>query len=1066
VKPPAPRAAGESPAIRYFFIRRPVLAAVISIVIVLLGGFCLLQLPVARYPQITPPAVQVSAVYPGATAEDVAQAVAAPIEQQLSGLDGLLYYRSSNSSSGIMNLQVYFDISRDPDLAAVDVQNAIKVAEPQLPEEVRRQGVTIRKSQTDILLVASLYSDDPRFDATYLTNYAKLYVVDELKRLNGVGDATAFGGLDFAMTIRLDPDRMAQLGLTVGDVRDAVQEQNATNPAGTLGREPAPPGTEFTLPVTALGRLQTPDQFADIIVRAGEDGSFVRVRDIGTVELTSQNLDLVGRFDGKPTANILIYLRPGANQLQVREAFQQRMEELALGFPAGVKWQVPFDATPFVTASIEEVAKTLGEAMLLVTLVVFLFLQSWRATLIPILAVPVSVIGTFLGLFALGYSVNVLTLFALVLAIGIVVDDAIVVIENVERIMDEEKVPAPVAADRAMQQVASALVAIVLVLCSVFVPVAFLGGITGTMLRQFAVTLVVAVLLSGLVALTLTPALCALLLKETPHETHNRFFRKFNDLFDRTTTGYARNVGRVLRRPRAGIAAFAVLLALTFVLFRSVPRAFIPTEDKGFFVIAIQLPDGASRQRTDKVVERVEGILRKDPAVQHFVDLVGFNLLAQANQSNGATMFVNLKDWSERGKEDALDNVLARVNGQLFGLKDALAFGFNFPEIPGLGSTAGLELNLQARSGQDIQTFSRQVQAAVADIGKLPETPAAATTFRAEVPQVFVEVDRETAKARGVKLGDLFASLQAMLSSLYINDFNLYGRTYRVQAEAQPRFRQTPEDLGRLYVRAEDAPDKEMIPLSALIRTEFRGAPSVLSRFNGFASALVTASAPPGVSSGQQLDAVEELLRTKYEPQGLGFAYSGQSFQERASGGDAGLVFGLGLVLVFLVLAAQYESWSIPFAVILGVPFGVLGSFLGVWLRDIPSDIYFQVGLITVVGLAAKNAILIVEFANALRARGAGVVEAATEAARERFRPILMTSFAFILGVAPLTIASGAGAASRHSLGTAVFFGMLGATLVAIFFIPLFFAVIRGLAERFGKRSETAPAPAPVEERA
>jgi hydrophobe/amphiphile efflux-1 (HAE1) family protein len=1060
----APRTGGEPPVIRYFFIRRPVLAAVISIVIVLLGGFCLMQLPIARYPQITPPAVQVSAVYPGATAEDVAQAVAAPIEQQLSGLDGLLYYRSSNSSSGVMNLQVYFDISRDPDLAAVDVQNAIKVAEPQLPEEVRRQGVTIRKSQTDILLVASLYSDDPRFDATYLTNYAKLYVVDELKRLNGVGDATAFGGLDFAMTIRLDPDRMAQLGLTVGDVRDAVQEQNATNPAGTLGREPAPAGTEFTLPVTALGRLQTPDQFADIIVRAREDGSFVRVRDIGTVELTSQNLDLIGRFDGKPTANILIYLRPGANQLEVRDAFQKRMDELALGFPAGVKWQVPFDATPFVTASIEEVAKTLGEAMLLVTLVVFLFLQSWRATLIPILAVPVSVIGTFLGLFALGYSINVLTLFALVLAIGIVVDDAIVVIENVERIMDEEKLPAPVAADRAMHQVASALVAIVLVLCSVFVPVAFLGGITGTMLRQFAVTLVVAVLLSGLVALTLTPALCALLLKETPHETHNRFFRKFNDLFDRTTGGYSRNVGRVLRRPKAGFAAFAVLLALTFVLFRSVPRAFIPTEDKGFFVIAIQLPDGASRQRTDKVVERVEGILRKDPAIEHFVDLVGFNLLAQANQPNGATIFINLKDWSERGKKDALDKVLARVNGQLFGLKDALAFGFNFPEIPGLGSTAGLELNLQARSGQDIQTFSRQVQAAVADIGKLPETPAAATTFRAEVPQVFIQVDRETAKARGVKLGDLFASLQAMLSSLYINDFNLYGRTYRVQAEAQPRFRQTPEDLGRLYVRAEDAKDKEMIPLSALIRTEFRGAPSVLSRFNGFTSALVTASAPPGVSSGEQLDAVEELLRTKYEPEGVGFAYSGQSYQERASGGQAGLVFGLGLILVFLVLAAQYESWSIPFAVILGVPFGVLGSFLGVWLRDIPSDIYFQVGLITVVGLAAKNAILIVEFANALRAQGAGVIEAATEAARERFRPILMTSFAFILGVAPLTIASGAGAASRHSLGTAVFFGMLGATLVAIFFIPLFFAVIRGLAERFGRRTHTAPVPASVEE--
>jgi multidrug efflux pump len=1050
--------------IRYFFIRRPVLAAVISIVIVLLGLFALRRLPVSRYPQITPPAVQVSATYPGATAEDVAQAVAAPIEQQLSGLDGLLYYKSSNSSTGVMNLQIYFDIDRDQDIAAVDVQNAIKVAEPQLPEEVRRQGVVIKKAQTDILLVASLTSDDPRYDATYLANYAKLYVVDELKRLNGVGDAFVFGGLDFAMTLRLDPDRMTQLGITVGDVRDAVQEQNATNPAGTLGREPSPPGTELTLPVTALGRLQTTDQFADIIVRARKDGSFVRVRDIGTVELTSQNLDLVGRLNGRPTANILVYLRPGANQLQVKQAFVARINELARGFPDQVTWTIPFDATPFVTASIEEVAKTLGEAMLLVTLVVFLFLQSWRATLIPVLAVPVSIIGTFLGLSFLGYSVNVLTLFALVLAIGIVVDDAIVVIENCERIMEDEKVPARVAADRAMRQVSGALIAIVLVLCSVFIPVGFLGGITGTMLRQFAVTLVIAVVLSGIVALTLTPALCAMLLKDTPHATHNPFFRRFNDWFDRTTSRYGGGVARVLRRPRTFLAAFAVLLALAFVLWRRVPSAFIPTEDKGFFVVAIQLPDGASRQRTDKVVEQIEGILRKEKSVRTFTALVGFNLLAQANQSNGATIFVLLQPWDERTAKDAqLEAILGRVNGQLFGLKDALAFGFNFPEIPGLGSTAGLELNLQARSGQDIPTFARQVQGVLADMNKLPETPGAATTFRAEVPQIFVDVDRETAKARDVKLEDLFATLQAMLSSLYINDFNLYGRTYRVQAEAQPRFRQSPEDIGRLFVRADKS--DEMIPLSALTRVEFRAAPSVLTRFNGFASALVTATAPPGVSSGQQLDAVEGLLQ-KYGSEGVGYAYSGQSFQERASSGQGGLVFGLGLILVFLVLAAQYESWSIPFAVILGVPFGVFGAFLGVWLRGIPSDIYFQVGLITVVGLAAKNAILIVEFANDLRSRGMSIAEAAAEGARERFRPILMTSFAFIFGVAPLMVAGGAGAASRHSLGTGVFAGMLTATLVGIFFIPLFFALIRRISERMGRRQPVAPTPEPAGERA
>ncbi len=695
------------------------------------------------------------------------------------------------------------------------------------------------------------------------------------------------------------------------------------------------------------------------------------------------------------------------------------------------------------------------------TLVVFIFLQSWRATLIPILAVPVSVIGTFLGLSALGYSVNVLTLFALVLAIGIVVDDAIVVIENVERIMDEEKVSARIAADRAMRQVGGALVAIVLVLCSVFIPVAFLGGITGTMLRQFAVTLVIAVVLSGLVALTLTPALCAMLLKETPHQhqTRNPFFRWFNKFFDGATAGYARNVRRVLGRPRAWLAGFGVLVALAVVLYRHVPTAFLPTEDKGFFVVALQLPDGASRQRTDAVVEQVESILSKEPAIRQYTALVGFNLLAGANQSNGATIFVLLKDWGERkNKENSLDAILGRVNGQLFGLRNALAFGFNFPEIPGLGSTAGLELNLQARSGQDVQTFANQVQTVLGDMGKLPQTPGAATTFRAEVPQVYVHVDREAAKARGVKLDDLFATLQSMLSALYINDFNLYGRTYRVQAEAQSQYRQQPDDIGRLYVRANN---DSMVPLSSLTRTEFRAAPSVLSRFNGFTSAMVTSAAPPGVSSGQQLDAVEGLLQ-KYDPEGIGFAYSGQSYQERASAGQAGLVFSLGLVLVFLVLAAQYESWAIPFAVILGIPFGVLGAFLGIWARDIPSDIYFQVALITVVGLAAKNAILIVEFATELRRRGLSVLDAATEAARERFRPILMTSFAFIFGVAPLTIAGGAGAASRHSLGTGVFAGMLVATLVGIFFIPLFFAVIERAAERIRRPATTTPAATPT----
>ncbi|HSB55017.1 MAG TPA: multidrug efflux RND transporter permease subunit [Gemmatimonadales bacterium] len=1052
----------DSTEIRYFFIRRPVLAAVLSIVVTLLGLFALLRLPVNRYPLITPPAVSVSAVYPGATAEDVAQAVAAPIEQQLSGLDGLLYFKSSNSSDGALNLQVYFDINRDQDLAAVDVQNAVKLAEPQLPEAVRTNGIVVTKAQSDILFAMALYSNDSRYDASYLTNYAKLYLEDEIKRIPGVGNARVFGQLEFSMLLSLDPDRLAQLGLTVGDVATAVREQNTTNPAGRLGREPSPAGTQVTLPVTTEGRLSDPEQFANIILRARPDGSLVKVKDVGKVTLGARNYDQVARVDGKPTTFLLVYLRTGSNALDVRKLFEQRMNELSRTFPAGVSWVLPYDTTPFITESIREVVKTLAEAMLLVTLVVFVFLQSWRATLIPVLAVPVSVIGTFLGLLMLGFSVNVLTLFGLVLAIGIVVDDAIVVIENVERIMSDEKVSARIAADRAMRQVGGALVAIVLVLCAVFIPVAFLGGITGEMYKQFAVTIVLSVVISGMVALTLTPALCAVLLEHaaTPDQSTNRFFCWFNDRFGKLTTRYASGVSRILGRPKATFAAFAVILALTFVLFRRTPQAFIPSEDKGFFAVAIQLPDGASKQRTEAVVSEVEKFLLADKGVRHVGALVGVDALSFSAQTNSGIIFVNLKPWEERTSADlSLDAIVGRTNMHLFGLKQTLAFAFNFPEIPGLGTTSGLEMNLQARGGQTFPQFAASVQNFIGDAQKLPELAGVQTTFRADVPQLFLKVDREAAKARGVALTDLFQTLQALLSTLYINDFNLYGKTYRVQAEAQAPFRQRPEDISRLYVRSSKG---DMVPIGALTSTEFRGGPSIQSRFNGFTSALITGVPAPGRSSGEVLNAVEKLVADKYEAQGIGYGYSGQSFQERASSGQSGLVFTLGLVLVFLVLAAQYESWAIPFAVILGIPFGICGAFVGVFARGMASDVYFQVGLITVVGLAAKNAILIVEFATSLRDQGMSIVEAATEAARERFRPILMTSFAFILGVLPLAIANGAGAASRRSLGTGVLFGMLTATTVGIFFIPLFFATIRGLADRglFRRRQHAVATPA------
>jgi multidrug efflux pump len=1053
-------AGDPQPEAKYFFIRRPVLAAVISIVITLLGLFAIRLLPIARYPQITPPAVRISANYPGASSEDAAQAVAAPIEEQLAGLQGMLYYASSNSSDGTTNITVTFDVSRNQDLAAVDVQNAVKLAEPQLPEAVRTNGITILKANTDILAVVALRSSDPRYDATYLANYLKLNVIDEIKRVPGVGDATPFPARDFAMLLQLDPEKMAQLGITVSDVAAAVREQNATNPAGRLGAEPSPAGTQLTLPITTLGRLQTAKEFNDIVVRARPDGSIVRVSDIGVATLGARSYDLKGRLNGVPTAFALLYTRPGANALAVKEAVVRRMEELQTTFPQGIHYAIPFDTTPFVSASIKEVAITLVEAMILVTAVVFLFLQSWRATLIPMLAVPVSVIGTFLGLLAFGMSINVLTLFGLVLAIGIVVDDAIVVIENVERIMATEGLPPRLAADHAIRQVASALVAIVLVLCSVFVPVAFIGGVTGALFKQFAMTIVIAVVLSGIVALTLTPALCALLLKESNEAHTTGFFGWFNRVFAKATRGYTGAVDSVLGRPAAWFGMFAVLLVLAGFLWKRIPTAFIPTEDKGYMAMAVQLPDAASLQRTEATVGDIEKIIRTEPSAVNIVALVGLDLLSQSNSTNGATVFLNLKPWEERSKHDALDSIAARMNGKLFAMRDATAFGFNLPEVPGLGLTAGVEINLQNRNGQDIRDFAQHVQEFSRAVNQLPAAGGLNSSFRANVPQVYVTVDRTSAKARGVNLTDLFATMQAFLSSLYINDFNLFGKTYRVQANAGEGYRQSPADIGRLYVRGTN---NQMIPVSALTTTAFRSAPTVISRFNGFTSAQFTGSPKPGHSTGELLSEVDQLIQTQFASAGLGVSYSGQSFQERASSGAAALVFVLGLIMVFLVLAAQFESWSVPFAVLLGVPFGVLGALLGIWFRGQPNDIYFQVGLITVVGLAAKNAILIVEFATELRGQGLSIRDAAIEAARERLRPILMTSFAFILGVLPLMLASGAGAASRHSIGTGVFAGMLFATTIGIFFIPLFFRVIRGLAER---RPRSAAVPTELAEQA
>jgi hydrophobe/amphiphile efflux-1 (HAE1) family protein len=1062
--PAAPVAgAGQPEEVQYFFVKRPIFAMVISLVIVLLGLFSIRILPINTYPKITPPSVQITASYPGATAEQVCISVAGPIEQQLPGIQGLEYYKTSCSSDGSMTIQVYFDISRDLDQAAVDVQNEVTVATPQIPTEAQRLGIVVLKAQTDILMAFGFTSSDPRWDAAALSNYSRIFVQDELARVPGVGQATTFGSLQFAMLISLDPDRMAQLGLTVTDVYNAVTEQNATNPSGRIGREPAPQGTQFTVPVTALGRLTTTDEFSNIIVRAQKDGSVLKVKDIGSVTLGSQSYDAASRYNGRPTAGLIIYLRAGANALQVKQAVTARMIELKKTFPPGVDYVLGYDTTPFITASIREVVETLLIAMVLVTLVVYVFLQNWRSTLIPALAVPVSIIGTFGGMEILGFSINLLTLFGLILAIGIVVDDAIIVIENVERIMTAEKVSARIAADRAIRQVAGALIAIVLVLCSVFIPVAFLGGITGALFKQFAVTIVISVVLSGTVALTLTPALCSILLNDHTGERTTGFFGWFNREFDKARERYVNFMHHAVHYPIAAVGVLAVAVCLIVFLFRTTPTGFLPTEDKGYFIVAVELPGSSSMQRTTKVIEKVEQFLLHEDGVDHVFALSGFSLIQGVNQTSSGTIFVVLKPWEERKKKaQQVNGLLQASNGFFFTqIPDALVFGINAPEINGLGTTAGLELNLQDRSVNDIRKFTGLAQAFAKDLGATGDVVGVQTTIRDDSPTLYVDVDREKVKSLGIPLTDVFTTLQTMLSYNYVNDFNLYGKTYRVQLEAQAPFRQTPQDLNRFYVRSSTT--NAMVPIGSLVHSSFRAGPTVVSRFNGFTSALVIGGVAPGKSSGEMLAAAEKLIRDKYEALGLSYGYSGQSYQEKQSSGQGTVVFMLGIIMAFLVLAAQYESWSTPFAVMIGVPFGILGALLGLQILHSPNDLYFEVGLLVVIGLEAKNAILIVEFAIEQRLNfGQTIEESAIIAGRERIRPILMTSFAFILGVVPLLIATGAGAAARHSLGTGVFFGMVLSTLLGVNIIPNLFIFVRKIAEGQtfgGKRPAAASTP-------
>jgi len=1018
-----------------FFIDRPIFAAVLSIFIVIAGLAAMRTLPIAQYPEIAPPVVTVQAVYPGASATVLEQTVAAPLENAINGVESMLYMSSNSSSNGVVQIQVTFDIGTDVDQAALNVNNRVKQAEARLPQEVRRQGVTVEKGSSAFLQVLAFYSPDSRFSDLDTSNYVTLNVLDQLKRIPGTTNVQIFGAKDYAMRIWVRPDRLAQLKLTTADLSRAINEQNAQFAAGKVGQAPYAGDQELVYTVTAQGRLADAKEFEEIIVRSSAGGAAVRLKDVARVELGSKDYDFIGRYNGKSATLVGIFLQPGANALSVAQEVRDTVDRLSQRFPQGLAHAVPYDTTRFVEVSITEVVKTLGEAMLLVFAVVYLFLQNWRATLIPIVAVPVSLIGTFAGLLMLGYSINTLTLFGMVLAIGIVVDDAIVVLENVERIMHEEKLNAREAAIIAMREVTSPIIAIVLVLIAVFVPIAFLGGLTGELYRQFSITISIAVGISGVVALTLTPSLCVTMLKRE-HRQPGRFFQAFNRWFGRVTHGYTSGVIWMIRRGTIAVLLFAGMVAIAAGLWRITPGSLVPDEDQGFYIAAVILPDGASLQRTDKVVNEVVDILTANPVNKDVVAFTGFDFLGGGFRNNAATIFVTQKPWDERSVNTQ------QLVGEFFmktgHIKEGLVLAFAPPAIFGLGTAGGYEFHIQNRGEEGPAKTQQVLQQFLGRLNSDPQLGGAQTLWRANVPQLYVDVDREKAKALGVPIDDVFSTLSATLGSAYINDFNKYGRTWQVVLSAEPQYRSNPRDVGGMWVRSERG---QMVPLSALARVEFTSGPDSLDRFNNLPSVKIFGQGAPGVSSGQAIARVEQIAR-EVLPSDFSFDWGGASFQEKRASGTSALALGLAVIMVFLILAAQYEKWSLPFSVLMALPFGTFGALAAVWLRGLTNDVYFQIGLVTLLGLAAKNAILIVEYASLKREEGYQTPAAAIEAARLRFRPIIMTSMAFILGVVPLAFSSGAGAGARISAGTGVMGGMLAATFLAIFFVPLFFKLI------------------------
>jgi HAE1 family hydrophobic/amphiphilic exporter-1 len=1027
-----------------FFIERPIFASAIAVILVLAGSICYFLLPVSQFPDITPPQVVVSAVYPGASAQVVADTVTTPLEQQINGVAGMTYMSSSSSNDGSSTITITFEVGYPLSIAAVDVQNRVAQAASSLPPIVNQAGVTIKKQNPNFVLIVNLTSPDKSVDPVALSNYAYLQIVDPLKRLEGVGDVQIFGERRYSMRIWLDPDKLANLGITAVDVQNAIAEQNVQVAAGKIGQSPAPAGTPFEMQVNATGRLSNVTEFGDIVVRADANaGSIVRLRDVARIELGALQYTSTAFFGEDPTVVLAIYQMPGSNALALQQRVKDKMQELSKRFPKGIDYAMHYDTTRFVSASMHDVVVTLIQALLLVVAVVYIFLQSWRTTIIPTIAIPVSLIATLVVMQLLGFSLNMLSLLGMVLAIGLVVDDAIVVVENVERQFEAGLKPLE-AARAAMKEVTGPIIATTAVLMAVFVPVAFIPGVAGRLYNQFALTVAISVGISALNSLTLSPALSAAFLR---HRGEVRFapFRWFNSGFSWLSHAYAESVRVLIRWRVAMLTLFVLAVGATYLVSLRIPSTFLPVEDQGYFFVVVQLPDGASLERTDAVAKQVRDILKSTPGVDIVGSISGLNFLTQAAQSNSAVEFAILKPWDQRTPEQGASNIVASVRPKLLGLPGAIALSFDPPSIPGLGTTGGFEFQVEDLTGRGSVALNDVTQALIAEARKQPELNPQQlfTSFSTSTPQFSYDLDRNKAKLLGLKLPDVFNTLQIYLGSLYVNDFNLFGRTFRVTLQADKDARATPSDLSRLYVRNATG---GMVPLSTLGTLRAIAGPETVPHYNNYASALVNGGAAPGYSSGQAVAAMERAAAAAL-PRDFAFEWTGITFQELKAGSIATIVFALAIVFVFLILAAQYESWSMPFMVLLAVPLALFGAMLALWLRGRQIDVYSQIGFVMLIGLAAKNAILIVEFAKRRREDGLDIVEAAMMAARLRLRPILMTAFAFILGVVPLMFATGAGAASRQSIGTTVFGGMLAATILTLAFVPVFYALIEQLRE-------------------